>query len=391
MAAVKVNRRAAISLRSGHVWVYSSDVEDRGEAAPGDAVRVLAPDGGLLGTAHYSSTSEIALRLLSRNAAVIGREFFQRRLAAAIAFRRRAVSGSDACRLVHAEGDRLPALIIDRYGDFLSIQTLSQGMDRAKSDIAACLEELVSPRGIAERNDAKRRERESLPLTSGILRGQVPERVEFRMNNLTFEADLLGGQKTGAFLDQRENYLAAARWAHGRALDCFTSAGGFALHLAARCDSVEGVDSSESALAAARRNRDRNGIGNVEFRRAGVFELLAGYAVTGRRFSTVVLDPPAFAKSRAAVRSALEAYRQINYRALQLLEPGGVLVTCSCSYHVTEEALRDVVNAAAAELGATLRLLERRGQSLDHPVLLGVPETLYLKCLILEVMVDGSG
>lgn len=391
MAAVKVNRRAAIALRSGHVWVYSSDVVDRGGAAPGDAVRVLAPDGGLLGMAHYSSTSEISLRLLSRNAAVIDREFFYRRLAAAIAFRRRVVSGSDAFRLVHGEGDRLPALIVDRYGDCLSLQTLSQGMDRAKSDLVACLEELVSPRGIAERNDVRRRERESLPLVAGTLAGELPERVEFQMNGLTFEADLLGGQKTGAFLDQRENYLAAARWAHGRALDCFTSSGGFALHLSARCETVEGVDSSESALAAARRNRDRNGIGNVEFRRADVFDLLAGYAVAGRRFSTVVLDPPAFAKSRAAVKSALEAYRQINYRALQLLEPAGVLITCSCSYHVSEAALLDVVNAAAAELGKTLRLIERRGQALDHPVLLGVPETHYLKCLLLEVVTDGSG
>jgi 23S rRNA (cytosine1962-C5)-methyltransferase len=386
MAAVRVNRRAAAALRRGHVWVYASDVVDRGQAAPGDAVQALGPDGLLLGTAHYSSTSEITLRLLSPGAVAADRDFYRRRLAAAIAYRERVVSGTEAYRLVHAEGDRLPALIVDRYGDYLAIQTLSQGMERAKQDIVACLEELLSPRGIIERNDAPRRQKENLPLVAGLVRGELPARVAYRMNGLTFEADLLGGQKTGAFLDQRENYLAAARWAHGRALDCFTSTGGFALHLAARCTSVEGVDSSEAALASARRNRELNAIGNVEFRRADVFELLAGYAAGGRRFSTIVLDPPAFARSRAALKGALEAYRQINYRALELLEPGGVLVSCSCSFHVRETALLELIQGAAAELGKTLRLLERRSQALDHPVLVGVPETHYLKCLILEVV-----
>lgn len=386
MAAVRVNRRAAAALRRGHVWVYASDVVDRGQAAPGDAVQALGPDGLLLGTAHYSSTSEITLRLLSPGAVAADRDFYRRRLAAAIAYRERVVSGTEAYRLVHAEGDRLPALIVDRYGDYLAIQTLSQGMERAKQDIVACLEELLSPRGIIERNDAPRRQKENLPLVAGLVRGELPARVAYRMNGLTFEADLLGGQKTGAFLDQRENYLAAARWAHGRALDCFTSTGGFALHLAARCTSVEGIDSSEAALASARRNRELNAIGNVEFRRADVFELLAGYAAGGRRFSTIVLDPPAFARSRAALKGALEAYRQINYRALELLEPGGVLVSCSCSFHVRETALLELIQGAAAELGKTLRLLDRRSQALDHPVLVGVPETHYLKCLILEVV-----
>lgn len=386
MAAVKVNRRAAAVLAQGHVWVRAADVIDRGEAAAGDAVHVIGPDGVILGTAHYSSTSEIALRLLSRRTCAVDRDFYRRRIAAAISYRERVVSGTEACRLVHAEGDRLPALVVDRYGGFLSIQTLSQGMERAKEDILACLEELLSPRGIVERNDVPRRRKENLPLVAGLLRGELPGRVTYTMNGLTFEADLLAGQKTGAFLDQRENYLAAARWAHGRALDCFTSTGGFALHLAGRCTSVEAVDSSESALALARRNGELNAIGNVRFRRADVFELLTGYAVAGRRFSTIVLDPPAFAKSRAAVKSALQAYRQINYRALELLEPGGVLVSCSCSFHVSEAALLEVIQAGAAELGKTLRLLERRGQALDHPVLAGVPETHYLKCLIFEVV-----
>lgn len=388
MAAVRVSRRAAINLRANYPWVYSSDVVDRGEAQPGDSVQVFGPDGALLGTAHYSSTSEITLRLLSRAAEAIDRDFFRRRIAAAIAWRNRVVSGSGAYRLVHAEGDRLPGLIVDRYGNYLSIQTLTQGMERAKADIVAVLVELVAPRGIVERNDIRRREKEELPLTAGVVFGELPERVSFAMNGLELEADLLHGQKTGAFLDQRENYLAAARWAHGRALDCFTSTGGFALHLAARCASVEGVDSSEAALEIAERNRARNGLANVSFRQADVFDLLAGYAAAGRRFDTVVLDPPALAKTKAALRPALEAYRQLNYRALQLLEPGGVLVTCSCSYHVTEETLVDVVKAAAAELGRNLRLIERRGQPPDHPVLLSAPATNYLKCLILEVAPD---
>jgi len=388
MAAVKVSRRAAINLRSGYPWVYAGDVVDRGQAQPGDAVEVLAPDGAVLGTAHFSSTSEITLRLLSRAAEPLDREFFRRRIAAAIAWRRRVVCDSEAYRLVHAEGDRLPGLIVDRYGDYLSIQTLTQGMERAKSDVVAVLAELLNVRGIVERNDVKRRRQEELPLTAGVVYGEVPDRVSFLMNGLRWEADLLRGQKTGAFLDQRENYLAAARWAHGRALDCFSSTGGFALHLASRCDSVEGVDSSEAALELAERNRRHNGITNVCFRQADVFELLTGYAATGRRFETVVLDPPALAKTRAALRPALEAYRQLNYRALQLLAPGGVLVSCSCSYHVSEDALVDLVKSAAGELGRNVRLLERRGQPLDHPVLLNAPATSYLKCLILEVTPD---
>jgi len=388
MAAVRVNRRAAANLRTGYPWVYVSDVVDRGEAEAGDAVQVVAPDGGVLGTAHYSSASEITLRLLSRVSEAIDRDFFRRRIGSAIAWRHRVVSGSEAYRLVHAEGDRLPGLIVDRYGDYLSIQTLTQGMERAKGDIVAVLVELAAPRGIVERNDFKRRQKEELPLTAGVVFGEAPARVSFSMNGLRLEADLLRGQKTGAFLDQRENYLAAARWAHGRALDCFTSTGGFALHLASCCNWVEGVDSSEAALEIAERNRERNAITNVSFRQADVFDLLTGYAATGRRFETVVLDPPALAKTRAALRPALEAYRQLNYRAIQLLEPGGVLVSCSCSYHVTEEALVDVVKSAAGELGRNLRLLERRGQPLDHPVLLNAPATNYLKCLILEVAPD---
>ena len=359
---------------------------DRGQAGAGEAVLVVDPQGAALGTAHYSTSSQISLRLLSERVETIDRAFYQQRIAAAQAYRERVVQDSEAYRLVHGEADQLPGLVIDRYGAYFTLQTLDQGMDRAKVEIVSSLEELFAPRGIVERNDVAVRKRESLPLETGVLKGEVPDMVSIRMNGLTLHADLLHGQKTGIFLDQRENYLAAARYARGRVLDCFSSTGGFALHLARRAESVEAVDSSEASLAIARRNASANGISNVEFREADVFELLAGYAGARRRFDLVVLDPPAFAKSRQNLDAAVRGYREINRRALELLSPGGVLVTCSCSHHLSEAALLELVAEASLDTGRKLRVLERRMQSQDHPVLLTVPETLYLKCLILEVV-----
>ena len=386
MNIVRVNRHGAGRIADGHPWVYRSDIVDAGDATPGDSVTVVDSRGRALCTAHYSSTSQIALRLLSRSEEPIDRGFFHRRIGAALDHRTRVVSGAQAYRLVYSEADRLPGLIVDRYGDYLVVQTLTQGMERAKEDVAAALADQLSPAGIVERNDAPARRHEELPPVTGTLAGEVPPTVNFRMNGLCFEANLLTGQKTGSFLDQRENYLAAARYARGPALDCFTSTGGFALHIAGNCDRVEAIDSSETALATAARNATANAIANVDFRQADVFNLLTGYAATNRRFSTVILDPPAFAKTRSAVRSAMRAYRDLNFRALQLLGSGGVLVTCSCSHHLSEAALVETVTAAAIEHGKTLRVLERRTQSSDHPVLLTVPETLYLKCLILQVL-----
>jgi len=387
MHTVTVTRRGAQRLQHGHLWVYAADVADRGEAEPGETVLVRDPGGRSLGVAHYSSTSAITLRLLSPREERIDRDFYRRRLEAALNYRLRYVSSTEAYRLCHAEGDLLPALVIDRYTDYLVVQTLSQGMERVQEDIIAVLEELVAPKGIVLRNDVPRRQREELPLEVRVARGTVPDEVPFRMNGLLFHADLVSGQKTGVFLDQRENYLAVRRYARGRALDCFTSTGGFSLHIALQCESVEAVDTSERALEIARRNAEANALaGRISFREADVFDLLTGYAVSGRRFDLVILDPPAFAKSRAAVQKAREAYRTINFRALQLLGPGGVLVTCSCSHHFTEQLLLETVLACARELGKTLRLLERRYQSCDHPVLPAVPETLYLKCLIFEVL-----
>lgn len=378
-----MNRKAADRAASGHPWIFASDVVDRGDAAPGDAVRVLDPKSKFLGIAHYSSTSLITLRFLSTRPEIADRTFFRDRLAAALAHRERVVHNSDAYRLVFSEGDLLPGLIVDRYGPYLALQTLNQGMDRARDVIVDCLQELLSPVGILARNDASVRKLEGLPLEVVTLAGEIPERVHIRMNGLQLEADLLHGQKTGVYLDQRENYLAAGRWARGRVLDCFTSTGGFALHAAAKAESVEGVDSSAGALATAEANAKANSIANINFRQADVFDFLSGLE---RRYSMIVLDPPAFAKSRRTVEDAARGYKDINFRALRLLDSGGVLVTCSCSHHMSEGAFYEVIAQAALDAGKTLRVLERRTQAADHPILLTVPETMYLKCLILEVL-----
>jgi 23S rRNA (cytosine1962-C5)-methyltransferase len=308
------------------------------------------------------------------------------RLERALEYRRRVAAETEAFRVVHAEGDLLPGLIVDKYGEFLAAQFLDQGMERARGEIASCLEELLKPKGIIARNDVPVRKHEGLGLEPEVLAGEIPERVEVRFNGLVWSADLRRGQKTGVYLDQRENYLAVARHAHGRALDCFTSTGGFALSMAARCERVEGVDSSGEALETARGNAKANGIRNVEFREANAFDYLSGCAASRRRFDTVVLDPPAFTKSRGGVEGALRGYREINTKALRLLERGGVLATCSCSHHVSEAALLEVAAEASLETGRTLRVLERRTQAQDHPILLTVPETMYLKCLIFEVV-----
>lgn len=370
-------------MAGGHPWIFSSDVVDRGEAQPGDVVRVVTERGKPLGSAHFSSTSQIALRLLSPHSEPVDRPFFLRRLTQALAHRERVVERSDAYRLVFSEADLLPGLIVDRYGRYLVMQTLDQGMDKARDTIAHCLGELLQPAGILARNDASVRRKEGLELETLVLAGEIPERVAIEMNGLKLEADLLRGQKTGVYLDQRENYLAAAKYARGRVLDVFTSTGGFALHTASRVHSVEAIDSSAHALEMAGVNAQANGIGNIQFHQADAFEFLAGIK---RRYEMVILDPPAFAKSRKQLDDAARGYKEINRRALDLLDPGGILVTCSCSHHVSEAMLLQIVAEAALESGKTIRILERRTQAADHPILLTVPETLYLKCLILEVL-----
>jgi 23S rRNA (cytosine1962-C5)-methyltransferase len=388
MNQVRVNRKAADRVASGHPWIFSSDVVDLDGAQPGAAVKVADPRGRALGVAHYSSASQIALRMLSPQVEEVGPDFYLKRLRAAANHRQTVVPpGVDAYRVVHGEADLLPALVVDRYGDYLAIQTLDQGMDAAKNEIAACLTEIFQPRGIVARNDVAVRSKEQLPLETTILAGEIPAAVPLKINGLTMHADLMRGQKTGIFLDQRENYFAAARYARGgKALDCFTSTGGFALHLAGKCETVEAIDSSEAALTTARSNAAANGIANIHFHEADMFHLLAGHASARRQYSLVVLDPPAFAKSRRNLEAAVAGYKEINLRALRLLPPGGVLVTCSCSHHVSEAAFLEVVAQASLDANRTLRVLERRTQSQDHPILLTVPETHYLKCLILEVV-----
>ncbi len=379
---VRVSKKGAARFHAGHPWIFRSDVADAAQAQPGEVVRVLDNRGVFLGQAHYSAASQIALRMLGRSADPID---ISARIAAAQRFREQVVTDSTAYRLVHAEADFLPALIVDRYDDCFTVQALDQAMDRSTPEIVAALDAQFSPRAIVARNDSGVRSLEALPRETKLLSGALDGPVPIRMNGFLVEADLLHGQKTGVYLDQRENYLAAARYASGRALDCFTSTGGFALHLARACESVEAIDSSANALAAARRNAGANGISNVMFREADVFELLSGYSSARRTFDAVVLDPPAFAKSRTQIEGAARGYRDINLRALRLLGPGGILVTCSCSHHIGEAMLLEIVAQASLDAGRTLRVLERRTQAQDHPILLTVPETLYLKCLILQV------
>ena len=382
LPSVTVTRKGADRLVSGHPWIFRSEIDPATDAAAGALVRVLDQRSRHLGVAHYSTTSQIALRYLGRSSDEAN---LARRIAEAQKFRAQVVTDSNAYRLVHGEADGLPGLVVDRYGDCFAVQFLSQGMDRAMPEIVAALDAQFSPRAIIARNDAAVRTLEGLPREVKLLAGSLHGAVEIAMNGFRMEVDLLHGQKTGVFLDQRENYLAAARYANGSALDCFTSTGGFALHLARVCRQVEAIDSGAAVLACAARNAANNGIDNIDFRDADVFDVLASHASGRRVFDLVVLDPPAFAKAKKHLDGALRGYKDINLRALKLLGPGGVLVTCSCSHHLSEAHLLQLVAEASLEAGKTLRVLERRTQAQDHPILLTVPETHYLKCVILQV------
>jgi 23S rRNA (cytosine1962-C5)-methyltransferase len=389
MPTVVVARRGADRIRAGHPWVYQSDVL-RADAVPGDIVDVETERRRRLGKAFWSSTSQIALRMISpeTRGAFDERAWLAARLEAAVRHRQALDIDATAFRLVHGEADRIPGLIVDRYGDetgiWLVIQTLSQGVDRRIALVVELLEALLRPRGILARNDVKVRRLEGLEERVAILSGTVPDRIVVREGPIRFAVDLGQGQKTGLFLDQRENHAAAARYARGRALDAFTYGGGFALHLAQRAETVLAIDSSATAVAAARDNAALNGLTNVEVRETNVFDHLRELDVSGEVFDLIVLDPPAFAKNRAALERAVAGYKEINLRALRLLAPGGHLVTCSCSYHVNEPLLLTILEAAARDARVTAALVEKRLQAADHPVLLNVPETAYLKCLVLR-------
>lgn len=386
LPAVTITARGIERIASGHPWIYRADVADVSAAEPGAVVCLLDRKKRFWGQALYSSKSQIALRLLTREDRPFDEAFLAERIRAAVAFREQIAAGAQAYRLVAAEGDLLPSLIIDRYGTCLVIQTLSQGMDRLKPAIVEILRKGFVPLSIIERNDAAVRALEGLPEQTGVLAGEEIREVVVEENGVKFCFDLLRGQKTGGFLDQRENRAAAASYARGRALDCFTYTGGFALTLASRCESVLGVETSTDALALARRNQDLNGFTNLEWKEANCFDFLKAADQEKQRFDTVVLDPPAFARQKASLESALRGYKELNLRALKILNPGGYLLTCSCSYHVSEADLLGVIADAALDAHRTVSVVERRTQSRDHPILLTVPETHYLKCLILRAL-----
>ena len=379
---VTISARGEQRLRSGHLWIYRADVADvRAEA--GDRVVVRGPRGRTLGQALFSDRSQIALRLLAYGEEPADDALIRRRLESALEFRQSLEIDATAFRLIHGEGDLLPSLVVDRYGDYLVVQTLSQGMDRLLPVIVSTLQELVRPRGILARNDPRARLLEGLEQRVDILAGDVPEAVSIREGGIEFDVDLRRGQKTGLFLDQRENRAAAASYAEGRLLDCFSYTGGFALALGRRCRETIALDVSEEAIAHLRQNAARNGVA-VDARVGNVFDDLRGFERLGERFDIIVLDPPAFAKNKAAVAKATTGYKEINLRALKLLNPGGTLVTCSCSYNVNEAAFAGIVQDAAVDAQARVTVVEKRMQGRDHPVLLGVPETYYLKCFILR-------
>jgi 23S rRNA (cytosine1962-C5)-methyltransferase len=385
---IKISLRGATRLQAGHVWVYRSDIVNADGVPPGSIVQVTDHRGKPMGTALYSSSSQIAIRMLSDEPVKDWPSLLRQRIADAIAYRERVVHNTDAYRVIFSEADFLPGLIVDRYRDILSLQILTQAMDadEDRQTILAELTERLHPESIFERVDPRVRDLETLPpRDSALLHGEKTA-TTFTMNGIQFHYAALEGQKTGAFLDQRENYYAAAHYAKGEALDVFCYQGGFALHLAPHCSQVTGVDSSRPALEVADQNaglnRARLANKEIEWIEANAFDLLKDYATANRRYDTIVLDPPAFAKSKRDLDAALRGYKELNLRALKMLRPGGLLVTCSCSYHVSQSNFLEMLASAALDAHRTLRLLEVRGQAQDHPILLNVPETAYLKCVI---------
>jgi 23S rRNA (cytosine1962-C5)-methyltransferase len=379
-----VNAKGEDRIRGGHPWIYRSDVMDVANVEPGIVVNIRGPRNRDLGHALFSDKSQITLRMISRDDRAIDLAFWRERLESAVAFREVLEIDATAYRLVHGEADLLPSLIVDRYDDYLVMQTLSQGMDRLRPTLVKLLVELTGAKGVLARNDPKVRLLEGLEQKVETLHGEVPETIAVREGAVKYDVDPWRGQKTGLFLDQRENRLAAARYAHGKLLDCFSYNGGFALALAPRCQSVEALDVSADAVARITGNAAANGITNLTAREANVFDELRHLERDGARYDTIVLDPPAFAKNKASVPNALAGYKEINLRALRLLAPGGYLITCSCSYNVDEGMFGQAVFDASADAHIPVTVVEKRMQGRDHPVLLGVPETYYLKSLILR-------
>jgi 23S rRNA (cytosine1962-C5)-methyltransferase len=380
---VTISARGEERLRSGHPWIYRADIKDA-SAAGGDRVVVRSARGGRpLGSAFYSDRSQIALRMLTRGGVPADDALIRKRIENAVAFRETLALDATAFRLIHGEADLLPSIVVDRYGEYLVVQTLSQGADAVLPLVVTVLQDVAHPKGILARNDPRTRSLEGLAQSVDLLAGDVPESIEVVENGVRYDVDVRHGQKTGLFLDQRENRAAARQYAHGRLLDCFTYHGGFALALAPKCREIIAFDVSEDAIAHVKQNAARNGAA-IDARTGNVFDELRGLERLGERFDAIVLDPPAFAKNKAAIAGARAGYKEINLRALKLLNPGGTLVTCSCSYNVNEAMFAEIVYEAAVDAQVHVTVVEKRMQGRDHPVLLGVPETYYLKCFILR-------
>ena len=381
-----VSAKGARRWQSGHPWIYRSDVTSR-PPGPAGVVRVRAANGRPLGLALWSPKSEISLRLLERNCdAVINGLWWRERLAACVARRKSLAARGNAYRLVHGEGDGLPSLICDRYDRWLVLQLMSAGLETQRQHIVSALSDVVSPEGILARNDVALRGKEGLPLETELLSGSVPRAVEVTEDGIRYEAAPWDGQKTGAYVDQRENRAFVGTIARGRALDCFSYHGSFAMHMARVCDRVVALDASAAALARARENFARNALHNVETVETDAFEYLKAQERGGVKFDTIVLDPPAFAKTKASLPSAIRGYKEINLRAMRLLAPGGLLFSASCSFHLTKALFLGMLADAAADSGRRIVLRDLRGQSLDHPEVLTIPETGYLKGALLEAV-----
>jgi 23S rRNA (cytosine1962-C5)-methyltransferase len=383
---VRVSATAVRRLRRGHLWIFEGEIREEPEVEMPAIVRVVDEADNTLGYAFYSRRSQIRLRVFSRDPEPPTPDFFRARIRNSIARRRGLLGGESACRLIFGEGDLLPAIIVDCYANYLVLQTLSSGADALKPLLIDFLKEAVNPAGILERNDVKARRLEGLDEIQGILSGSVPDEVEVVEDGIRFLVDLRKGQKTGFFLDQSQNRMAAAKYASGKALDCFTNTGAFALHFARNCESVLAIDISSPALSMAKRNVHLNHLENISIREGNVFDFLREMDDSGTSFNTICLDPPAFAKNRKALKGARSGYKEINLRALKILQPEGILVTSSCSYHMSESDFFDILCEAARDARRFIQVVERRSQASDHPVLAGMPETHYLKCFILRVL-----
>src|SRR5215510_2586566 len=382
---VTITKRGIERVRARHCWIYSSDVADRGGAQPGEVVCVTDSRSRVLGHALYSSTSQITLRMVSFDDVEVNRDFWLSRLITAEKLRNEVVRDTTAFRMIYGESDLLPSLIIDRYGDCFVIQTLSQGMDALKQMWIELLVERFSPRAIVERNEARVRDLEGLPRLAGVVYGSKPDEFVVFEDGVQLGIDLVDGQKTGSILALIEKRVAAGRYARGRALDCFTYQGAFALHMSKAAETVIAVDVSAPALAQATKNAERNGASKIDFIEANAFDWLREQEQAGERFDVINLDPPSFAKNRASIEAATRGYKELNLRAMKLLVSGGTLITSTCSYHISEESFLNVIAAAASDAGRSVQLIEKRMQARDHPVLISMPETHYLKCMILRV------